>query len=324
MSYAQAKKIAVETIPVIDAGPLRSGTLADAKQVAMEIRQAAQEVGFFYLCNHGISPEVIMQAYNASKSFFTKPMEWKNTVKINSSHHGFLSIGEARMEKAKKVDLKESFIWGLELPDNHPSVNSKNPFLGRNQWPAEMPELKNRVYPFFEAGLQCGKDLMRAFAIGMGIPEESFTKKINEPIARGSIIYYPPQSPDMGETQFGVAPHTDYGCLTLLWQDQVGGLDILNNDGEWVTAHPIEGTIVVNVGDLLMRWTNNAFKSTQHRVVNRKGMERYSMVVAWDPDYDTVVDPSLVCQNGEKVLYRPVRCGDYVLSRFDYSFSYRQ
>ena len=165
MSYAKAKKIAVETIPVIDAGPLRSGTLADAKQVAKEIRQAAQEVGFFYLCNHGISPEVIMQAYNASKSFFTKPMDWKNTVKINSSHHGYLSIGEARMEKAKKVDLKESFIWGLELPDNHPSVNSKNPFLGRNQWPGEMPELKNGVYPFFEAGLQCGQNLMRAFAL---------------------------------------------------------------------------------------------------------------------------------------------------------------
>ena len=119
------------------------------------------------------------------------------------------------MEKAKRVDLKESFIWGLELPDNHPSVNSKNPFLGRNQWPAEMPELKNRVYPFFEAGLQCGRDLMRAFALGIGIPEESFTKDLNEPIARGSIIYYPPQSPDMGETQFGVAPHTDLSLIHI-------------------------------------------------------------------------------------------------------------
>ena len=167
MSYAQAKKIAVEKIPVIDAGPLRSGTLADAKQVAMQIRQAAQEVGFFYVCNHGISPEVIMQAHNGSKSFFSKSMEWKNTLKINSSHHGFLSIGGAKMEKAKREDLKESFVWGLEIPDNHPSVNSKNPFLGRNQWPGEMPELKNQLYPFFEAGLQCGRDLMRAFALGM-------------------------------------------------------------------------------------------------------------------------------------------------------------
>ena len=324
MSYPQAKKIAVETIPVIDAGPLRSGELSDLRKVAMEIRQVAQEVGFFYLCNHGISSELISQAYDATKSFFSKPMQWKNNLKINSNHHGFLSIGEARMEKAKKVDLKESFVWGLDLPDSDPSVSSENPFLGRNQWPREMPELKEGVYPFFEAGLKCGLDLMRAFAIGMGIPEDSFTKNFNEPIARGSIIYYPPQSPDMDETQFGVAPHTDCGCLTLLWQDQVGGLDVLNNDGEWVTAHPIDGTIVVNVGDLLMRWTNNAFKSTQHRVVNRKGIERHSMVVAWDPDYSTLVDPLLVCQNGEKAQYPPIRCGDYVLSRFDSSFSYRQ
>ena len=105
MSYAQAKKIAVEKIPVIDAGPLRSGTLADAKQVAMQIRQAAQEIGFFYVCNHGISQEVIMQAHNGSKSFFSKSMEWKNSLKINSSHHGFLSIGGAKMEKAKREDL---------------------------------------------------------------------------------------------------------------------------------------------------------------------------------------------------------------------------
>ena len=92
MSYAQAKKITVEKIPVIDAEPLRSGTLADAKQVAMKIREAAQEIGFFYVCNHGIFPEVIMQAYNASKSFFSKSMEWKNTLKINSSHHGLSLI----------------------------------------------------------------------------------------------------------------------------------------------------------------------------------------------------------------------------------------
>ena len=120
MSYPQAKKIAVETIPVIDAGPLRSGKLSDLRKVAMEIRQAAQEVGFFYLCNHGISSEVISQAYDASKSFFSKPMQWKNNLKINSNHHGFLSIGEARMEKAKKEDLKESFVWGLDLPESDP------------------------------------------------------------------------------------------------------------------------------------------------------------------------------------------------------------
>ena len=324
MTYAVSKTIEIEKIPVIDVKPLRAGTLENAYSVALEIRQAAEEIGFFYIRNHGVPESVIKQSYSAAKDFFNLPKVVKNNVKINSNHHGYLCFGEAKMEQAKSVDLKESFVWGLDLPDEHPSVTMENPFLGRNQWPVEIPEFKKSVYPFFEAGLQCGLDMMRAFALGMGLPEDSFLKATDEPIARSSIIHYPPQSEDLGEEQFGVAPHTDYGCLTLLWQDQVGGLEVQNREGEWVTAHPIDNTLVVNVGDLLMRWTNEGFISTPHRVVNRKGQERYSMVIAWDPNFDTIVDPSVVCQNGALPLYPPLSCGDYVLSRFDSSFSYRQ
>ena len=324
MTYALSKTIEIEKIPVIDVKPLRAGTLENAYSVALEIRQAAEEIGFFYIRNHGVPESVIKQSYSAAKDFFNLPKVVKNNVKINSNHHGYLCFGEAKMEQAKSVDLKESFVWGLDLPDEHPSVTMENPFLGRNQWPVEIPEFKKSVYPFFEAGLQCGLDMMRAFALGMGLPEDSFLKSTDEPIARSSIIHYPPQAEDLGEEQFGVAPHTDYGCLTLLWQDQVGGLEVQNREGEWVTAHPIDNTLVVNVGDLLMRWTNEGFISTPHRVVNRKGQERYSMVIAWDPNFDTIVDPSIVCQNGALPLYSPLSCGDYVLSRFDSSFSYRQ
>ena len=324
MTYAVSKTIEIEKIPVIDVKPLRAGTLENAYSVALEIRQAAEEIGFFYIRNHGVPESVIKQSYSAAKDFFNLPKVVKNNVKINSNHHGYLCFGEAKMEQAESVDLKESFVWGLDLPDEHPSVTMENPFLGRNQWPVEIPEFKKSVYPFFEAGLQCGLEMMRAFALGMGLPEDSFLKATDEPIARSSIIHYPPQSEDLGEEQFGVAPHTDYGCLTLLWQDQVGGLEVQNREGEWVTAHPIDNTLVVNVGDLLMRWTNEGFISTPHRVVNRKGQERYSMVIAWDPNFDTIVDPSIVCQNGALPLYPPLSCGDYVLSRFDSSFSYRQ
>ena len=324
MAYAESKTIEVDKIPVIDVSKLRSGTPETAHAVALEIRQAAEEVGFFYILNHGIPEAVIKQAYYVAKEFFNLPKELKDSVKINTNHHGYLSVGEAKMAEAERVDLKESFVWGLDLPDEHSSVTMENPFLGRNQWPDEMPEFKRSVYPFFEAGLQCGRDMMRAFALAMELPEDSFLKATNEPIARSSIIRYPPQPEDLGVEQFGVAPHTDYGCLTLLWQDQVGGLEVQTREGEWVTAHPIENTLVVNVGDLLTRWTNEGFKSTPHRVVNRKGQERYSMVIAWDPNFDTVVDPSVVCKNGSQPLYPPVLCGDYVLSRFDSSFSYRK
>ena len=323
MNYARSRTISVEKIPVINVSPLRKGKSEEAKSVAMEIRKAAEEVGFFYICDHGIPKEVLDNAYNSTKEFFERPRYFKEKIKINSNHHGFLSVGEAKMENAMNVDLKESFVWGLDLPDDHASVSSNNPFLGKNQWPDGMPELRDSVYTFFEAGLKCGRDLMRAFALGMEIPEDSFLKTYNEPIARGSIIFYPPQSSEFGEKQFGVAPHTDYGCLTLLWQDLVGGLELQTLEGEWVKAQPIEDTLVVNVGDLLMRWSNDIFKSTVHRVINRRSVKRYSMVIAWDPNYETVVDPSVVCNKEIEPLYPPVRCGEYVLSRFDSSFSYR-
>jgi isopenicillin N synthase-like dioxygenase len=208
----------------------------------------------------------------------------------------------------------------MDIPD----LTVRNPFLGRNQWPSQMPEFRASVYPFFEAGLECGKEMMRAFALSLDLPEEVFLQATNQPIARSSVIYYPPQPSDLGETQFGVAPHTDYGCLTLLWQDSVGGLEVQTRQGEWVTAHPLEDTLVVNVGDLLSRWTNNAFQSTLHRVINRKNVERYSMAIAWDPNFETLVDPAEVFPESESVHYEPVQCGDYVLSRFDASFSYRK
>ena len=323
MGYAESKTIAVEEIPVIDFSGFLKGKEKDSYFVAQQIREAAEGVGFFYIRNHGISEDVINRAYQAAKSFFSQPSSFKQNLKINASHHGFLSVGEARMEESEKMDLKESFVWGLDLPDEHPSVTSENPFLGRNQWPDDKPEFREAVYPFFLHGINCGRLLMQAFAMSMGIDSDAFVQNVREPIARSSIIYYPPQPRELGQTQFGVAPHTDYGCLTLLWQDQVGGLEVQTHDGEWVTAHPLEGTLVVNVGDLLMRWTNNVFKSVQHRVINRQECERYSMVLAWDPNFDTLIDPSVFCSEGEKSLYPPIQCGDYVLSRFDASFSYR-
>lgn len=323
MNYAFAKTIDVQEIPVIDVQALRSGGRDAARDVAREIRQAAEGIGFFYIRNHCIPEEVIERAYQATRQFFQQPREWKNQLRINRNHHGFLAVGEARMEQAERVDLKESFVWGLDLPDGHPDVTESNPFLGRNQWPQEMPEFREAVYPFFESGLECGRDMMRAFALSLGLPEEAFLQATDKSISRSSVLYYPPQPPNLGEDQFGVAPHTDYGCLTLLWQDPVGGLEVQTRQGDWVIAHPIEGTLVVNVGDLLARWTNNAFQSTLHRVINRKGTERYSMVMAWDPNFETRVDPAQVFPQAETISYPPIGCGEYVLSRFDASFKYR-
>jgi isopenicillin N synthase-like dioxygenase len=133
-------------------------------------------------------------------------------------------------------------------------------------------------------------------------------------------VFYPPH-PERHEGElFGVAPHTDYGCITLLWQDEVGGLEVMTRAGAWVSATPIPGTLVVNIGDLLQRWSNERYFSNQHRVTNRSGRERLSIATFYDPDFTSMVDPrDLGLPSGEVPRHMPVSAGDYIMGRINAS-----
>ena len=315
-----AKSIPASAIPVIDCAALDSR----AAEIGRQMRAAAETVGFFYVKNHGLPAAVIANADAAGRAFFRRPLAEKRRLAINASHHGFLGPGLSTMDDATAADLKESFVWGLDLPDGHPALTADNPFLGRNRWPDDpvSAELRPALTAFFTAGLRCAERLMRAFAASLGLPENAFITSCSRPIARASVVYYPPQTEEHGQ-RFGVSPHTDFGVLTLLAQDQIGGLEVQDRNGDWVTARPLADTLVVNVGDLLARWSNDVFRSTPHRVINRSGRERCSLVLAWDPDFDTVIDPALTSTSAP-ARYPPVRCGDYILRRFDRAFAYRK
>jgi isopenicillin N synthase-like dioxygenase len=162
-------------------------------------------------------------------------------------------------------------------------------------------------------------------ARSLGIAEDFFTPRYKKPLQRTQILYYPPQDPQADALQFGVAPHTDYGCITLLWQDDNGGLQVRERaTRSWIEAPPIPGTFVINVGDLLARWTNDRFSSTPHRVINRSGKERFSIATFYDPDFATVVDPRDLDAATADGRYEPVRAGEHILRRFDDSFGYRK
>lgn len=321
---APSRWIDVEDIPVIDMAPSLDGSREGLAQVARAVKAAAEGPGFFYVKNHGVPWDLVTTARAAARRFFAQSLEKKQEVKVNAHHRGFLAIGQAKMADYVQADQKESFVWGLEVSAEEAAAYPDNPFLTPNNWPSDMPELRAAAYDYFEAVLDCGRRLMKIFALGLDLPEDTFIQNWQRPIARGSVIYYPPQSDSREKDQFGVAPHTDYGCLTVLCQDDVGGLEVQTRDGEWVKAHPIEGTFVVNVGDLLARWSNNRFSSTPHRVVNRSGRERYSLVVAVDPDYETLVDPTVTLAPNTTPNDPAVLCGDYILQRFDKAFSYRK
>ena len=332
---ARARLIDADEVPVIDIAPLRGG--ADPAGVGVELARAATEVGFLYVRNHGIDATLVERARRVALEFFRLPEEAKREAGTNRFHHGYLKPGSTRMYDGARLDLKESFNWGIELhgecggeahgeAGREPGVETApaNPLLGPNVWPAGMPSLKSGVYPYFEAASVCAEDLLRGFALGAGLDAEHFIRFRDRPVSRGSLQYYPPQPDGAGEDQFGVAPHTDFGVLTVLCQDEIGGLEIQRRNGEWVAMPPIPGTLVVNIGDLLERWSNRRYHSTMHRVINASGRERLSLVLAYDPNFETLVDPQAFCAEGEAPHDEPVTCGDYLMWRFAKAFSYRR
>jgi isopenicillin N synthase-like dioxygenase len=321
VSHGQAKEIAASAIPVIDMAPLYNAGVDGVRRVAREMRGAAHSIGFFYVRNHGIPQELLDRTDAVARRFFRLPLEEKLKVEVAPWHRGFIRIGEAKMYDAAQADLKESFIFGAEAGPEGAAWGREHRMRGPNRWPDALPELKTTLNEFFDAGNRCGKVLFRGFAASLGLDLDHFTREFDRPVTRGAVVFYPPQPREAGPDRFGVAPHTDYGCLTLLYQDPVGGLEVQDRHGDWVVARPIEGTLVINVGDLLARWTNNLFRSTPHRVVNRSGRERLSIAAFVDPNYETMVAP--VCADGAAPLFPPVACGDYIVSRYDASFAYR-
>lgn len=319
MNYASADIVPLNRIPVVDISGLRDGT--DSLGVAKALIAASQNPGFIYVRGHGIPDELIDAARAAAFRFFRQDETVKEAVRVSNSHRGWLSRGGAKMQDDAKPDLKESFIWGFE--DRAGETPLDHELRGPNRWPDSVPELHDLAMRYFEEAHTVARDLMRGFAMGLGLSEEFFLKSCDVPLSRASFVWYPQQDASMGEDQFGVGPHTDFGVLTVLCQDDVGGLQVQDVSGAWIEAPPIEGTLVVNVGDLLARWTDNLCKSTPHRVVNRSNRERLSLVLAFDPDPQTMIDQRAVFGPDHTPSAEPITCGDYLIWRFAKAFDYR-
>ena len=316
MGYAAHREINTSAIPIIDIGPLRDGSAE--LRVAREIHEASREVGFLYIRNHGIDAELIGKAYRMGLAFFHQSDEVKREVTISRDHRGYLRPGTSKMHDDATADLKESFVWGHDFP----ASPCNRPLQGGNQWPVSMPGLRPLLERYLLAASDVARHVLRGCALGLGLSAETFLQTTSRPLSRASLTYYPPQPDTLGPEVFGVSPHTDFGVLTVLRQDEVGGLQVQDYEGEWLAAPPVPETLVVNVGDLLERWSNSKLRSTPHRVINRSGRERLSIVLAFDPDFDTLIDPSVSCTSSETPGHDPIACGDYLVSRMARAFSY--
>ena len=295
----------VAPLPVIDIGTKR-----DEAAVAREIRGAALDTGFFYIANHGVSPEVIGGAFSALPQLFALPLEAKERLRRGKGRKGYEGTGVQIIDAGSPPDLKESWNVGWEHDPTDP-----NPPI--NQWPEGLPGFREAIDAYYGQLYALGGRLIRLVALSLDLPADYFNDAFSPPSTSLRCLCYPPQPEAAEYNQMGAGAHTDIGVLTMLAQDDCGGLELCNVAGEWLSAQAIPGTFVVNIGDLLMRWTNDRYRSSLHRVMHATTKRsRYSMAFFYSPRYATTIAPLASCiAPGEQPKYEPVLAGEYSAMR---------
>lgn len=305
-------------LEVIDLSGLRDKDPAAVERVAKNIGTACRDIGFFYVRNHGVSQDLMDKVFAASKSFFAQPDAAKGELSIAKSKHnrGYVGMSAERLDP-KHADLKEAFNVGLDLDPEDPEVLAGKPFRGVNMWPAAMPQFRATMLDYFNATWRLGMDIQMAFATDLGLAPGYFADKFDRPMATLRLLHYPERPARLTPGTFGAGAHTDYGSLTLLLTDDAGGLEVRRRDGTWVSAPPIPGAFVCNIGDCLMRWSNDIYLSTPHRVTNPAGRDRYSVAFFLDPNPDVLVECLPGCSTDTMpAKYPPINAADYLQSRF--------
>jgi isopenicillin N synthase-like dioxygenase len=320
--YALAKSLSFEDIPIIDLEPLIQRQ--ELESVAEQLMSAALNTGFFYIKNHGIDESLIDKAFKASQLFFNFPIAIKQLVAVNQQQRGWLAPGMTKFTEAKTHDLKEIFFYGPEhWSEQMLAKRSEIALIAENQWPDGFSEFQEGIMPYYHAVCSLGHNVLSAIAVGLGETPDFFAKRYTSPLGRGQLVYYPISSQeDEDQQRFGAAAHTDFGVLTLLHQDDNGGLQVFNKSKQWVEAPPIPGTFVCNTGDLLNRWTNGFLSSNLHRVINRSGNERFSMPVFFDPDPNAIINSKDFKQFANQAsTHSPIQVSDYIDGKNRKTFS---
>ncbi len=314
----------METLPIIDISPLYQNDRAAWKRVADQIDEACCTWGFFYIKGHPIAESRIEELLAAGQSFFKLPLEEKLKIDITKSvsHTGYGAIAAEQLDPSQPGDHKETFDMSFHLPADHPDVVAGKPLRGPNRHP-DLPGWQELWEQHYQDMHDLGLTLLKAIAIALGTDEDFFAKRFAEPISALRMIHYPPREGAANASK-GAGEHTDYGCVTLLYQDPVGGLQVRNLEGEWLDAPFIPGSFVVNIGDMMARWSNDRYKSTPHRVVSPEGKDRYSIPFFAEPNPNTVIDCLPGCFDESNPLkYETTTCIDYMLWRFSETYSHR-
>lgn len=303
-------------IPVIDVSALATGDAHATAKVAAAIGAACRDIGFFYVASHPVPPSLVSKAFAAAAQFFDQPDAMKRSVLYTASgNRGYVPMKGEALDPTRPADLKEAFNIGLELPPDDPELAAARMFRAQNLWPG-MAGFRDTMLAYFDACHRLGGLLHRAFAVDLGLAPDFFEDKLDRPMAVLRLLHYPPAPSRAEAGQLGAGEHTDYGCVTLLATDGVGGLEVRTRAGEWLKAPHVPGAFVCNIGDCLMRWTNDIYVSTPHRVVSPSGRERYSIAFFLDPNPDADISCLPNCASAKRpARYAPIRGDAFLLSR---------
>ncbi len=274
------------------------------RDLAAQLRGAALGLGFFYIRNHSVPLTTQFGAFDAARRYFALPLEERERCPMEiMTRRGFMPMFTCKVG-SHMPDLKESFDMGYDLPLDDEAVQAGVFMHGPNVWPEGCDWLKEVMDPYMAGVLDTSRTLLSLLALSLDVEEDFFLKHFTKPMMHTRLFHYPPQPPTTSDDEFGVAPHVDHGLLTILDQDPIGGLEVMTRSGEWVGAPFIEGTFIVNFGNLLKRWTNDLYVSNWHRVINRATVARYSIPTFLNLDYDAPVACIPSClKPGEEPLY---------------------
>ena len=302
-------------IPKIDISEIEEKEFS--RTLLQDFFSAYNKYGFGYIINHGIEKTLIEQLFQVSKQFHSQPLSEKMRVALDHNHRGYIAINTSTDVNSKLADVKkpnqsESFMMMREDKSELPDVYLSGP----NQWP-KLENFKEVLEKYTFDMTKLGRNLMRLALLSSGVRDLSVMQSLDTPTIWLRLLHYPPISKNSPSDLYGSAPHTDFGCLTILAQDEIGGLQVQTREGEWIDVPKLEGSFVVNVGDMLSRYTNGLLRSTPHRVINKSGKERFSCPFFFDPHTNAVVQP---LKGTGKPKFSPINFGEFLREELEASY----
>jgi len=309
--------------PIVSLAGMFSDDPAAHRAVAHRLRDACLDKGFLYIVDHGVAPGMMQDIFAQARRFFALPEARKAEVVMSRSpnQRGWEPMRGQTLEAGTPPDLKEGFYTGNELPPDDPRVLAGLFNHGPNQWPAGLPGFRETLDAYFAQMEALSRVTMRALALALDLPKDHFAAFCEGGVSNLKLLHYPPQPANANPDEKGCGAHTDWGAITFLLQDDVGGLQVWDAGHGWIDAPPVEGAFVVNLGDLIARWTNDRFRSTLHRVINRSGRERYSVPFFFTgrADHEVACLPNCLAP-GEAAKYPPTTTLGHLKEMYERSY----